>query len=119
MTAVELATCHVPEDPTSPAPAGGYVVACALFFEQGFDVPSHQFLYSLLQFYGLELNHLIPSRILHMEAFVTLCEAYMGIEPHFDLWNDRAWDGRRAGGFGSSTPLSFYFLFYFAPQNWL
>jgi hypothetical protein len=22
-----------------------------------------------------------------MVAFVTLCEAYMGIEPHFDLWN--------------------------------
>jgi hypothetical protein len=22
-----------------------------------------------------------------MAAFVTLCEAYMGIEPHFNLWN--------------------------------
>jgi hypothetical protein len=22
-----------------------------------------------------------------MAAFVTLCEAYMGIEPHFHLWN--------------------------------
>jgi hypothetical protein len=21
-----------------------------------------------------------------MAAFVTLCEAYMGIEPHFNLW---------------------------------
>jgi hypothetical protein len=30
---------------------------------------------------------LTSSGILHMEAFVTLCEAYMGIEPHFDLWN--------------------------------
>jgi hypothetical protein len=25
--------------------------------------------------------------ILHIEAFVTLCEAYMGIELHFNLWN--------------------------------
>jgi hypothetical protein len=25
--------------------------------------------------------------IWHMAAFVTLCEAYMGIEPHFNLWN--------------------------------
>jgi hypothetical protein len=24
---------------------------------------------------------------LHMAAFVILCEAYMGIEPHLDLWN--------------------------------
>jgi hypothetical protein len=30
---------------------------------------------------------LTPSVILHMAAFVTLCEAYMGIEPHFNLWN--------------------------------
>jgi hypothetical protein len=24
---------------------------------------------------------------LHIAAFVTLCEAYMGIEPNFNLWN--------------------------------
>jgi hypothetical protein len=30
---------------------------------------------------------LIPSEILHMVTFVILCEAYMGIEPHFNLWN--------------------------------
>ena len=28
-----------------------------------------------------------PTGILQIAAFVTLCEAYMGIEPHFDLWN--------------------------------
>jgi hypothetical protein len=33
MTAVELATYRVSEDPTSPAPAGGYVVACVVFYE--------------------------------------------------------------------------------------
>jgi hypothetical protein len=36
-------------------------------------MPSHRFLRSLLQFYGLELHHLTPSGILHMEAIVTLC----------------------------------------------
>jgi hypothetical protein len=30
---------------------------------------------------------LTPSGILHIAAFVTLCEAYMGMEPHFNLWN--------------------------------
>jgi hypothetical protein len=45
----------------------------------------NRFLCSLLQFYNLELHHLPPSGILHMVAFVTLCEAYMGIKPHFDL----------------------------------
>jgi hypothetical protein len=89
MTAAELATCHVPEDPASlvPAGGGGYVVVCTMFYERGFVVPSHRFLRLLLQFYGLELQHLTPSRILHMAAFVTLCETYMGIESHFNLWN--------------------------------
>jgi hypothetical protein len=31
MTAVELATCRVPEESASPAPAGGYVMACMAF----------------------------------------------------------------------------------------
>jgi hypothetical protein len=41
MTAVEFATCRVPEDPASPAPVGGYIVACVVFYERGFGVPSH------------------------------------------------------------------------------
>jgi hypothetical protein len=83
MIAVKLATCRVPTDPASLPPVGGYIVACVAFYERGFGVPSHRFLCSLLQFYGLELHHLTPSGILHMVAFMTLCEAYMGIEPHF------------------------------------
>jgi hypothetical protein len=43
---------------------------------------------------------LTPSGNLHIAAFMTLCEAYMGIEPHFDLWNyffhARLWQGSDA-----------------------
>jgi hypothetical protein len=70
-----------------PCADGGYVMACTVFYEGGFGEPSHQFLHSMLHFYGLELHHSTPSRILCMAAFVTLCEAYMGIEPHFNMWN--------------------------------
>jgi hypothetical protein len=42
---------------------GGYIVACAAFYEQGFGVPSHRFLHSLLWSYGLGLHHLTPLRI--------------------------------------------------------
>jgi hypothetical protein len=38
----------VPEDPTSTVLVGGYIVPCTTFYEQGFGVPSHQFLHSLL-----------------------------------------------------------------------
>jgi hypothetical protein len=60
MTAEELVTCHVPEDPTSLAQVEGYVVACVTFYERGFGVPSHRFFHSLLQYYGLKLHHLTP-----------------------------------------------------------
>jgi hypothetical protein len=43
---------------------------------------------SLLQHYHLELHNLTPSGIMHITAFLTLCEDYMGIEPHFDRWNN-------------------------------
>jgi hypothetical protein len=33
MIAAELATCRVPEDPASPALAGGCVMACVAFYE--------------------------------------------------------------------------------------
>jgi hypothetical protein len=39
----------------------------------------------------LELHRLTPSGILHMATFVTLCETYIGIEPHLNLWSYFLW----------------------------
>ena len=39
-----------------------------------------------MHYYGLELQHLNPNEIQHISAFVALCEGYLGIEPHFELW---------------------------------
>jgi hypothetical protein len=50
-------------------------------------MPLHQFLLSLLQHYGIELQKVTPLGVLHIAAFVTLCEAYLGIDLEFDLWN--------------------------------
>jgi hypothetical protein len=69
------------------SPDGGIRHGVCGVLRARFGMPSHRFLCSLLQFYGLELHHLTPSGILHMVTFVTLCKAYMGIEPHFDLWS--------------------------------
>jgi hypothetical protein len=87
MMTAELVACCMPEDPVSPVQARRYVMACTAVYERGLGVSAHRFLHSLLQFYGLELHDLTPMGILHMAAFVILCEAYMGIEPHFNLWN--------------------------------
>jgi hypothetical protein len=40
MIVAELATCHISKDPASPAPVGGYVVVCVVYYERGFGVPS-------------------------------------------------------------------------------
>jgi hypothetical protein len=42
--AEELTTCRLPEDPVSPMPTEGYMMAFMAFYERGFSVPSHRFL---------------------------------------------------------------------------
>jgi hypothetical protein len=83
---VELEACRVAEDPAFPAPMEGDVMSFVAFYKWGFNMPSHRFLRSLLRYYNLELHHLTPSGVLHIAAFVTLCEAYLGIDPELDLW---------------------------------
>ena len=46
----------------------------------------HWFLCELLNKWGLELQHLNPTGVLHIAVFVTVCEAFLGMEPHVDLF---------------------------------
>ena len=48
--------------------------------------PAHKFLWGLLHYYKVELQHLNPNGIQHITAFVALYEGFLGISPHFDLW---------------------------------
>jgi hypothetical protein len=56
--------------------------------EHGFDIPVGDFLRSLLFFYSIELVHLVPNSITIISTFIHLCEAYLGIVPHFHLWRN-------------------------------
>ena len=49
-------------------------------------IPVCDFLRGLLFFWGIQLHHLTPTSILHISIFVHLCEAFLGIYPHFDLF---------------------------------
>ena len=40
----------------------------------------------LLNEWGLELQHLNPTRVLHVAGFVTICEAFLEMEPHVDFF---------------------------------
>ena len=76
----------LPDEEDLPSLPNGYVVLFAHFDEHGFATPAHKFLRGLLHYYKIELQQLNPNRIQHMVAFVALCEGFLGISPHFDLW---------------------------------
>ena len=56
------------------------------FYEKGFGLPAGAFFRGLLHFYGLEVAHLKPNLIAQIAIFIHLCEGYLGIEAHWDLW---------------------------------
>jgi hypothetical protein len=53
---------------------------------RGLSFPAHEFLHGLLFVYGVQSHQLTPNSILHIAYFVTLCESFLGIEPHWILW---------------------------------
>jgi hypothetical protein len=61
-------------------------VVFASFFERGFNLPVGDFFQGLLYYYNLELVQLVPNSITVVSTFIHLCEAYLGISPHFLLW---------------------------------
>ena len=76
----------VPSGEDEPSPPNGYVISFIPFHERGLVTPPHRFLRGLLHYYGIELQHLNPNGIQHISAFIALCEGYLGIESHFELW---------------------------------
>ena len=46
----------------------------------------HPFVQRFLRHFGLWLHDLTLHGVAHLVVFVTLYECYLGIEPHFDLW---------------------------------
>jgi hypothetical protein len=49
-------------------------------------VPASRFMRAILHNYGVELHNLSPNSISQAAIFVAVCEGYLGIVPHWDLW---------------------------------
>jgi hypothetical protein len=64
----------------------GKIVAFAPYFEQGSGLPCSGFFSGLLSYYRIQLHHLTPNSFVHLSSFVHLCEAFLGIEPYFELF---------------------------------
>ena len=76
----------VPGGEDVPSPPDSYIVSFVPFHKRRLVVPPHPFLRGLLHHYQIQLQHLNPNEIQHIAAFIVMCEGYLGIEPHFELW---------------------------------
>jgi hypothetical protein len=58
----------------------------ARFVERGLALPTSDFFKGLLDYYGIEYLNLNPNGIFHVSVFVHFCEAFLGIKPHWVLF---------------------------------
>jgi hypothetical protein len=75
-----------PPSGAAPSPPPGYVLSFVSFHERGFRVPASRFMRAILHVYGVELHNLSPNSISQAAIFAAVCEGYLGIAPHWDLW---------------------------------
>ncbi|KAE8812615.1 hypothetical protein D1007_10314 [Hordeum vulgare] len=71
---------------TAPTPKEGEVVVFDERFYKGFGLPASNLYANFLTFFALQPHHLASNAILQLASFVVLCEGFLGIEPHLDLW---------------------------------
>jgi hypothetical protein len=58
----------------------------ARFAERGLYLPASDFFKGLMEYYGIEYLNLNPNGIFHTAIFVYFCEAFLGIKPHWNLF---------------------------------
>ncbi|KAK1681239.1 hypothetical protein QYE76_042087 [Lolium multiflorum] len=80
-----------PSEESYPTPPMEYRVSFVDHLIRGLSAPIHPFLRGLLYVYGLQLHHLTPNSILHISIFITLCEAFLGVQPNWALWKLQGW----------------------------
>jgi hypothetical protein len=74
------------EEHEEPHPEDDEIVSFLAFHEHNLGFSAHQFLLDLLNEWEVELQHLNPNGVLHIEGFVTLCEGFLGMDPHVNLF---------------------------------
>jgi hypothetical protein len=77
-----------PGSEADPTPPPGYVVSFIPFHERGFGMPTSRFMRALLHNYGVELHNFNPNSIAQAAIFTSVCEGFLGIDPHWDLWTN-------------------------------
>jgi hypothetical protein len=73
-------------DHREPRPPKGYVVSFAKFHRHGLGAPPSRFMRALCHHYGVELQLFSPNAINVAAVFAAVCEGYLGMMPHWELW---------------------------------
>ena len=73
-------------DHREPRPPKGYMVSFAKFHRHGLGSPPSRFMRALCHHYGVELQHFSPNAVTAAAVFAVVCEGYLGMMPHWDLW---------------------------------
>ena len=73
---------RLPEGEMSPQPRPGECVLLATHVDRGFSLPPHPFFQGFLNFFGAQLHHFSHNTITHLAAFVSMCENFLGCQPH-------------------------------------
>jgi hypothetical protein len=60
----------------------------ARFAERGLSLPASDFFKGLMGYYSIEYLNLNPNGIFHTAVFVHFCEAFLGIKPHWILFQN-------------------------------
>jgi hypothetical protein len=68
-----------------PNPRPGEIVVFEDFYWHGFGNLCHPFFCKLCDYYRISICNLHPNSVLSVSIFVTLCESFLGIQPHFNL----------------------------------
>jgi hypothetical protein len=77
------------------------------FYCCGFGNPCHPFIRKLCDYYRISICNLHLNYVLLVLIFITLCESFLGIQPHFNLWRHffclkkKGGAGRIQGSWGS------------------
>src|SRR5438105_3715296 len=62
------------------------IVVFEHFFYRRFALLTNDFFWGLLHWYGIKLANLNTNSILHISTFIHLCEVFLSVCPHFNLF---------------------------------
>ena len=86
LAARELLGCRCALGQDVPAPDSDEIVVFVDFFHRGFGVPIHWIVQDLLRYHDVQVHHLTSNGIMLLMMFISYCEDFMGIEPHWVLF---------------------------------